>query len=63
MHVIVYLFALTLSATDGHEIERKVMAGPMEIQACELAQVKTGIQHVVDGQITVYQCGAAVGPR
>lgn len=57
MNVVIYLLALTLSATDGHEIARKAVAGPFkDVAACSTAQQKTGTQAPKDGVITVYSC-------
>lgn len=51
------LLAITLSTTDGHEIQRVAQGQPFDtLQACSAEQVKTGIQHPEDGTIVVYDC-------
>lgn len=53
------LLAITLSTTDGHEIQRVAQGQPFgTLQACLAEQVKTGTQHPDDGTITVYNCSA-----
>jgi hypothetical protein len=53
------LFAITLDARTGDEIERhRVDDTPVyeTVEACQKAQVATEVQHPVDGKITVYSC-------
>jgi hypothetical protein len=51
------LLAITISATDGHEIQRVPKGQPFDtLEACSAEQIKTGIQHPADGTIVVYDC-------
>ncbi len=53
------LLAVTLSVSDGHEIQRVAQGQPFDtLEACLVEQNKTGIQRPVDGKITVYNCAA-----
>jgi hypothetical protein len=57
--ITLLLFALTLDARTGAEIERhRVPDSPSyeTVEACQTAQVATGTQKPVDGTITVYSC-------
>lgn len=61
MHVLIYLMVLTLSATDGHEVSRKVENGPYRsVELCSQDQQKTGTQQPKDGLITVHVCAAGL---
>lgn len=57
--ITLLLFAITLDARTGVEVERhRVPDSPafQTVEACQTAQVATGVQHPADGTITVYSC-------
>jgi hypothetical protein len=63
MPVVLFLMAITLNVVTGEETARTMVSGPYKTDLeCEQANVATGFQHPVDGQITVFNCVQLTAP-
>lgn len=57
MTLVLFLMAITLNISTGEETSRTMVSGPFKTDIeCEQANIATGFQHPVDGNITVYNC-------